>query len=87
MATHINSPRTALRRHHAEVDNSAQHLLVVDDDRDIRSLLAEQLGAAGFTVAVAGDGTAMRQELDRHAIDLVILDLNLPREDGLALCR
>ena len=87
MATHINSPRTALRRHHADVDNSAQHLLVVDDDRDIRSLLAEQLGAAGFTIAVAGDGTAMRQELDRHAIDLVILDLNLPREDGLALCR
>ncbi len=87
MATHINSPRTPLRRHHADVDNSVQHLLVVDDDRDIRSLLAEQLGAAGFAVAVAGDGPAMRQALDRHAIDLVILDLNLPREDGLALCR
>jgi two-component system, OmpR family, response regulator len=69
------------------VDNATQHLLVVDDDRDIRSLLAEQLGAAGFRVAVAADGAAMRQELDRNAIDLLILDLNLPREDGLALCR
>ena len=87
MATHNRSPSAVLRRHHASVDTDVQHLLVVDDDRDIRTLLADHLGTAGFAVAVAADGAAMRHELDRQAIDLVILDLNLPREDGLALCR
>lgn len=62
-------------------------LLVVDDDSDIRSLLAEQLGRAGYTVSTAGDGGQMRQVLAREHIDLIVLDLNLPREDGLALCR
>jgi two-component system OmpR family response regulator len=63
------------------------HLLVVDDDADIRTLLAEQLEGAGFTVSTAGDATAMRQSLKSAPVDLVVLDLNLPREDGLALCR
>lgn len=63
------------------------HLLVVDDDADIRTLLAEQLEGAGFTVSTAGDAVAMRQALKAASIDLVVLDLNLPREDGLALCR
>ena len=62
-------------------------LLVVDDDSDIRSLLAEQLGRAGYAVSTAGDGTQMRQVLAREHVDLIVLDLNLPREDGLALCR
>ena len=62
-------------------------LLVVDDDSDIRGLLAEQLGRAGYTVSTAADGAGMRHALAREAIDLVVLDLNLPREDGLALCR
>ncbi len=62
-------------------------LLVVDDDIDIRSLLAEQLGRAGYQVSTAGDGAAMRQVLAREHIDLVVLDLNLPHEDGLTLCR
>ena len=62
-------------------------LLVVDDDSDIRSLLAEQLGRAGYAVSTAADGNEMRQVLAREHIDLIVLDLNLPREDGLALCR
>ncbi|KRG67452.1 transcriptional regulator [Stenotrophomonas terrae] len=62
-------------------------LLVVDDDSDIRSLLAEQLGRAGYAVSTAADGNEMRQVLTREHIDLIVLDLNLPREDGLALCR
>ncbi|WP_269791176.1 response regulator [Stenotrophomonas sp. Iso1] len=62
-------------------------LLVVDDDSDIRSLLAEQLGRAGYAVSTAGDGSQMRQVLAREHIDLIVLDLNLPREDGLLLCR
>ncbi len=62
-------------------------LLVVDDDSDIRGLLAEQLGRAGYGVDTARDGAEMRHLLAREPIDLVVLDLNLPREDGLALCR
>ncbi|WP_152982544.1 response regulator [Stenotrophomonas humi] len=62
-------------------------LLVVDDDSDIRSLLAEQLGRAGYIVSTAADGSQMRQVLAREHIDLIVLDLNLPREDGLSLCR
>jgi two-component system OmpR family response regulator len=66
---------------------SVQRLLVVDDDVDIRTLLAEQLSKAGFAVSTAGDGVEMRRALEREHIDLVVLDLNLPREDGLTLCR
>ncbi|WP_433851071.1 response regulator [Stenotrophomonas nitritireducens] len=62
-------------------------LLVVDDDSDIRDLLAEQLGRAGYVVGTARDGAQMRHALAREHIDLVVLDLNLPHEDGLALCR
>ena len=59
----------------------------MDDDRDIRTLLAEQLEAHGFTTFLAEDGRAMRRTLEREAVDLVVLDLSLPREDGLTLCR
>lgn len=62
-------------------------LLIVDDDVDIRTLLAEQLGRAGYRVVTASQGTEMRSVLDREHIDLIVLDLNLPGEDGLTLCR
>jgi two-component system, OmpR family, response regulator len=66
---------------------AVQRLLVVDDDIDIRTLLAEQLSKAGFAVSTAGNGAEMRRALEREHVDLVVLDLNLPREDGLTLCR
>ncbi|WP_323032293.1 response regulator transcription factor [Paracoccus sp. (in: a-proteobacteria)] len=69
-------------------ENATPHrLLVVDDDSDIRGLLAEQLGRSGYMVSTARDGGEMRQVLAREHIDLIVLDLNLPREDGLSLCR
>ncbi len=68
-----------------ETENTMHRLLIVDDDNDIRTLLAEQLGRAGYQVSTAADGTAMRQLLDREHVDLIVLDLNLPREDGLTL--
>jgi two-component system OmpR family response regulator len=64
-----------------------QRLLVVDDDVDIRTLLAEQLNKAGYLVSTAGNGAEMRKAMEREHVDLVVLDLNLPREDGLTLCR
>ncbi|MEO5338341.1 MAG: response regulator [Magnetospirillum sp. WYHS-4] len=63
------------------------HVLVVDDDREIRDLLARFLARHGFRIAMAADGREMRKALDGQAIDLVVLDLMLPGEDGLSLCR
>jgi two-component system OmpR family response regulator len=63
------------------------HILIVDDDPDICALLTQFLTGQGYTVATAGDGDAMRQALVNKAVDLVILDLMLPGEDGLSLCR
>lgn len=63
-------------------------ILVVDDDREIRSLLAENLRVAGFEVVTVADGRGMRKMLDAGGSpDLIILDINLPGEDGFSLCR
>ena len=62
-------------------------LLVVDDDREILTLLADYLEQHGFRVLKASDGPTMKATLARTAVDLVVLDLNLPGEDGLSLCR
>ncbi|MCF8185065.1 MAG: response regulator, partial [Polynucleobacter sp.] len=64
-----------------------EHLLVVDDDREIRKLLTEYLEQAGYRVSAVADGKAMRRMFDAHRVDLVVLDLMLPGEDGLTLCR
>jgi two-component system OmpR family response regulator len=66
---------------------SSPHLLIVDDDREIRELLSRFLRKHGFRVSVAVDGREMRKALADRAIDLVVLDLMLPGEDGLSLCR
>ncbi|GAA0592579.1 response regulator [Caenispirillum bisanense] len=62
-------------------------LLVVDDDRDIRDLLGRFLVRHGFRVMLAADGADMRARMAEAAPDLIILDLMLPGEDGLSLCR
>jgi two-component system OmpR family response regulator len=63
------------------------HILVVDDDLDIRELLTEYLEKNGFKVTAAADGRQMRASLATKHIDLIVLDLMLPGEDGLTLCR
>lgn len=63
------------------------HILVVDDDLDIRDLLSEYLGKQGFRVTTAAEGRSMRVVLGRGVPDLIVLDLMLPGEDGLTLCR
>ncbi|MBI3447090.1 MAG: response regulator [Magnetospirillum sp.] len=63
------------------------HILVVDDDREIRDLLAKFLTRHGLRVTTAKDGIEMMKTLDERRIDLVVLDLMLPGEDGLSLCR
>src|SRR5882672_4412042 len=64
-----------------------QTLLVVEDDEEIRMLLAQQLTKAGYLVLTAWDGPTMFTALNAHTVDLILLDLNLPGEDGLSLCR
>ena len=63
------------------------HILVVDDHRDIREPLAVYLKKHALRVSVAADATAARQALTRHAIDLIVLDVMMPGEDGISLCR
>ena len=63
------------------------HILVVDDDREIRTLLAEYLDANGFRTLTATNGADMRKVLEESRVDLIVLDLTLPGEDGLTLCR
>ena len=63
------------------------HLLVVDDDREIRTLVAQFLTRHGFRVTGAKDGAEMARALDLARVDLIVLDLMLPGEDGLSLCR
>ena len=62
-------------------------LLVVDDDKRLRELLERYLGEQGFVVRSAEDAAAMDRELAHEAFDLVVLDLMLPGEDGLSICR
>ena len=63
------------------------HILIVDDHREIRELVSRALSKEGFRVSAAPDGRAMRKTLADSRIDLVLLDLMLPGEDGLSLCR
>jgi two-component system OmpR family response regulator len=66
---------------------TSPHILVVDDDREIRDLVAKFLTRHGCRVTAVADGKEMRRALADRRIDLVVLDLMLPGEDGLSLCR
>ena len=63
------------------------HILVVDDDRELRGLLTQFLTSNGLRVSVAHDAAAMTQTLSAARIDLIILDIMMPGEDGLSICR
>ena len=67
--------------------NTTDHILVVDDDTEIRTLLHEYLQKQGYRVTAAADGKALRAAVAVSRPDLIILDLMLPGEDGLTLCR
>lgn len=67
--------------------NTSAHVLIVDDHQEIRDVVAKLLKKDGFRVTTAADGAAMRAALSSHRIDLIVLDLMLPGEDGLSLCR
>ncbi len=63
------------------------HIAVVDDHREIRDLVGKYLQQQGYRVSTAENGTALRRLVERGAPDLVVLDVMMPGEDGLTLCR
>src|SRR6218665_3947282 len=90
------------RAHNAAVTNSGlamnststgagntrpNRILVVDDDARIRDLLRRYLTQEGFDVLLAEDGKALNKQLTRETVDLIVLYLMLPGEDGLTMCR
>src|SRR5262245_26953059 len=62
-------------------------ILMEDDDPGIRDVVSDFLGRHGYAVETAGDAREMEQALERQPIDLIVLDVMLPGEDGLAICR
>jgi len=71
---------------HIRMSDNA-HILVVDDDREIRTLLRDYLEKNGFKATAVADGQETRRALERTRYDLIVLDLMLPHESGLEICR
>jgi len=69
------------------MNNLRQRLLVVDDEPKLRSLVQSYLSRQGYEVDTVGDGPSMDHYLQQQTVDLVILDLMLPGEDGLSIAR
>lgn len=84
--THI-SQNTQRPLNYIGIMHGEPHILIVDDHREVRDLVSRALAKDGFRVSTAADGRAMRKVLANSRIDLILLDLMLPGEDGLSLCR
>ncbi len=80
-------PGSGARVTYNRVMARSPHILIVDDDREIRDLVARFLAKHDYRVDTAADGRAMMKQLEAGRFDLVVLDLMLPGEDGLSLCR
>jgi two-component system OmpR family response regulator len=68
------------------MSNQQDHILIVDDDRDIRGLLADYLEKQGLRCTTAADGREMKAALERHRIDLIVLDLGRTASPCAATC-
>lgn len=79
-------PRMDTRSEHPAGQAGAR-ILMVDDDPGIRDVVSDFLGKHGYQVETAGDAREMEQALEHGPVDLIVLDVMLPGEDGLAICR
>jgi DNA-binding response OmpR family regulator len=66
---------------------AAEHVLIVEDDPEVREMMGEYLGTHGYRVTLCANGEAMRKAVGEAVPQVVLLDLNLPGEDGLSLAR
>lgn len=82
-----NNLRVAKKALYTKDMNTQPHLLIVDDNADIRELLQRFLNDHGYRVTTAVNGIDMKKKRMDAAIDLIVLDLMMPGEDGLTLCR
>ena len=80
-------PAVATAGDSGRMDEALPRVLLVDDDVRLRELLVRYLASQGFDVRGVGDGAQLRQALDRGHFDLIVLDLMLPGENGLEICR
>jgi DNA-binding response OmpR family regulator len=71
----------------ATIDAPPAHIVVVDDEPEIREMIQEYLVRQGFAVSVAAGGPELRALMQERPVDLVILDINMPGEDGLSIAR
>ena len=69
------------------MENATRNILVVDDDDKLRDLVIRYLSGEGFSVSGVADGRSMDRFLDHKRVDLIVLDLMLPGEDGLSIAR
>jgi len=83
----IISPVNQRLAHYVMNEINLPHVLVVDDDEAVRDLIAAYLCENEMRVSVAANGKQMAEALKAHAIDLVVLDLRLPGEDGIEIAR
>src|SRR5215207_1454634 len=67
--------------------SQSQHIFIVDDEAAARDMIGDYLKMHGFAVTLCDGGTSLRQAFDRTKPDLIILDLNMPEEDGLSIIR
>src|SRR5712671_5862070 len=83
------NPSRAPPNHRQKVDmaTASPNILVVEDDRETRALIAKYLRTNACNVTTATDGREMTRAMTDHRVDLLILDVMLPGEDGLSLCR
>lgn len=69
------------------MDDQKTHILVCDDEVDVREMLQEYLGKRGFKVSAASGGEQLRDILSGGSVDVMIMDINMPKEDGLSILR
>jgi len=71
----------------AAIMNEREHIVVCDDEPDLRDMVAEYLERQGFDVTQAGNGLELRERLTERAADAIVLDIAMPGEDGLSIAR
>lgn len=76
-----------MERPSAQAEEDGARILVVDDDPGIRDVIGDFLSRHGYRVQEASDARSMEQALQRGPVDLIVLDVMMPGEDGLSICR